>query len=406
MDPLNVLKVLEAQEATLKGFIERHDATAVAVQDRMQKLEQHVLDLDTPMRGVVQKAGSAPYTSFATPQGPAYLLSAECKAADVLKSGNAPVSFDRWLGALVAGQNSADAEARDFVVETKSLSTGTSGVLIPTQYVPEWIDLLRANMVLNRAGMRTIPMAAKVMSMAALTGDPTVSWHSEAGSISASDPTFAARSLTAQTLVARVQISVELAQDSPGFGQQLLSAIARAMAAEIDRVGLVGTGSAPEPHGIYLTSGINTVTGVGTPTNYSEILSGVQKLLEANVALDVATRYAIMSPRSWATYEGLVTGISSDLTPLTRPQALRNTEFLISSNVPNNVATSSPAVDSLIFLGDFRSLLMGVRQDPVLKILELDTYASNLQLEVVAYTRVDFCVTRPLDFCVLSGVKA
>jgi HK97 family phage major capsid protein len=134
------------------------------------------------------------------------------------------------------------------------------------------------------------------------------------------------------------------------------------------------------------------------------MLAGVQALLEANVALDEATAYAIMSPRTWATYEGLATGISSDNTQLPRPRALENTQFLVTSAVSDTIA--SPAVDSAVFLGDFRDLTLGIRREASVKVLETSTYASNLLVEFVAYSRCDFLLTRPASFCIMRGVTA
>jgi HK97 family phage major capsid protein len=261
-------------------------------------------------------------------------------------------------------------------------------------------------MVLNRAGMRTVTMDAKTQNSAALVSDPTASWHSEGGSISAGNPTFAARTLTAQTIVARCQASVEVAQDSPDFGEQLAAAMTRAIAQEIDRVGLHGSGSAPEPQGIYGAGGISTVTSVGTPSDYADVLAGVRKLLEANVGMDRATAFAIMSPRSWATYEGLATGISGDNSPLPRPRSIADTQFLTTTAVSNGLGSASPAVESAIFLGDFSDLVLGVRREASVKVIEAQTYATNLLLEFVAYARADFMLARPASFCVLSGVTA
>ncbi|MEX2125809.1 MAG: phage major capsid protein [Woeseia sp.] len=347
------------------------------------------------------------YKKFETSNGPVFELPSHVKMADVseLQAEKKPeISLGRWLGATVAGDRCGDAEALKYVRESKQMVTTSTGVLIPAQYISQWIDLIRAQSVLNTAGMRTVTMAGKTQVHSAVTVDPLATWHSEAGSISADNPTFAARTLSAETIVVRCQGSVELVQDSPDFGEQLARVMTKAMGQEIDRVGLHGSGTPPEPQGIFGTSNILTETGVGTPTNFAELLSGVRKLLEENMPLEVATANAIMSPRTWATYEGLVTGISSDLTQLPRPRALENMRFLVTTGVSNALGSDSPLDDSAIFLGDFRDLLMGVRREASIEVLKATTYASNLLLEFIGYARVDFLVTRPTSFCVLTGV--
>jgi len=221
------------------------------------------------------------------------------KLQDVLPRERAPeISLERWLAATVAGERCGDAEAVRYAKEMKQMVTTSTGVLIPAEYQAQWIDLLRAQSVLNTAGMRTVNMTSKTQVHSAVTADPTASWHTEAASINAANPTFAARTLTARTLVTRCTASVELSQDSPDFGAQLAGVMTRAMAAEIDRAGLEGAG-APAPTGIKNTSGRSSQTSTGALTDYEEIVSGIGALLAANCDLEQVSKFAIMSPGSW-----------------------------------------------------------------------------------------------------------
>ena len=203
-------------------------------------------------------------------------------------------------------------------------------------------------------------------------------------------------------IVCRTQVTLEAMEDSPNFGEQLSAAMFGAMAAEMDRAGLHGAGASGEPDGIYGQSGVLTVAGVGTPTKLGEIVPGLKALLDANNMLEAVNRFAIMSPRTWLTYQGLPTGIASDNTPLERPQALRGTEFLVTSNVLNTL--DSPADNSTIFMGDCSSVIMGIRMNPSFKVLAIDTYASNLLYEIVSVARVDFMLARPASLCTLLAV--
>lgn len=334
---------------------------------------------------------------------PMHIVGSKARVADVLPKAakNHNVSLGRYIAAGLLGSKCGDREALEVVAETKSVSTGTSGLVIPVEYQGEWIDRMRANMVLVQAGAQTVPMLNKTHTAAALTGDPTAAWHAEAtADINASDPTFAARTLTAQTVVVRCTASVEATQDSPNFGDQLAAAMTAAIAVEIDRVGLVGSGTAPEPRGILNVSGINTVASGGTLASYAKVIEATQKLLEANVPLDVATKYAIMSPRTWSRFESLATGIASDLTQLPRPRSLESTQFLTTTGVPNNIDTNK----SVLFMGDFRDLVMGVRTDVTVEALKLSTFGTSLVIEFIAYARVDFLAVRPLSFVTLTGI--
>ena len=256
-------------------------------------------------------------------------------------------------------------------------------------------------MVLNTAGMTTVTMEAKTLNASAVATDPTASWHTEAAAISIANPTFAARTLTAETLVTRCQASVEVAQDSPDFGAQLASVMTKAMAVELDRVGLVGSGTPPEPQGIFGTSGIGQVTGVGAIGDYAEMLTGVRTLLDANVPLETATASVVMAASVWEDYEGLATGISSDKTQLPRPAALQSTRFLVTGHNLNDA--SSPS-GTTAFMGDFSDLVLGVRRESSVEVLKLSSYAGNLLLEFIGYLRADFLVRRPASFVTLEGI--
>lgn len=368
--------------------------------DRVVTLEQKLAEVD---RNPVSHKGNGPTAKKLrlVDGGEAWMLPHGVKAASVMP-GHKSIGIDRVFHAMFAPNACKDQEALDLV---KNVTTSTTGLPIPTETRAQWIDLLRAQSVLERAGMMTVPMSTKSLTWGAVTGDPTASWHAEATSdISSSDPTLAARTLTAKTITCRTTVSVEASQDSPEFGAQIAMVLSKAIAAEIDRAGLEGASNGPT--GLRATSGINEVASVSTPTNYDEILDGLKALLDANCVLEDVNQFAIMSPRTWLTYEKLKTGISSDNTPLMRPKAIENMQFLTTTNVSNTAGSLSPATDSTIYLGDFRDLVMGLRQDFAFDVLRLDNYATSLLLEVVAYVRCDFVVQRPASFCKLTSVTS
>lgn len=369
--------------------------------DLHRRMDEIEMKGDTPQLGGGTRKAPEGFRKYHTPKGPVFEIDSKASVADVLGEKKADVSFDRWLSAAVLGDRCPDREALEYAREIKSLGTGTSGILIPTNYMGTWIDVMRANSVLVAAGATTVPMNDKSVTWAALTADPTAAWHVEGASdVSATDPTFAARTLTAKTLAVRTQISMEVAQDSPDFGRQLARAFAKAMAVEVDRSGLHGASNGPA--GLYGTSGVGTVASVGVPTDYAEMVSGLRTLLNANNRLEDVNKFAIMSPRTWQTYENLATGITNDKTPLERPRSLRDIQFLVTTSVSNTL--NSPADDSTIFMGDFSHLYLGVRQDASIQVLQTTNYATSLILDVIGTMRVDWLVARPASFVTLNGV--
>ena len=332
--------------------------------------------------------------------GEVYELKAGAKMADAIPAKDAPeISLDRWLGATMLGDRCEDKTALDFVRDSKSLSGGTAGILLPGAFQGEWVDNLRSFMVLEKAGMTTVTMNNRTVTGSRQLTDPPVAWRAEGSSLTAGDPTFELQQLVAKTLAVRCQGSAELAQDSPDFGSQLLGIMGRTLAQEVDRAGLFGTGLSNQPLGIHNTSGIQTVAAVGTPDSYGPFVSGLQKLLEANVSLERCDKNAIMSPRTWATFENLqeING-----QPLMRPRALDRMAFRPTTSVPNNLGSGED--ESLVMMGDFGDLVMGVRMEASVQALRLQSFAENLLLEFVGWTRVDFLVRRPASFVELQGV--
>jgi HK97 family phage major capsid protein len=389
-----------------EGFDQFKATRGAQIDALTERLEMLEALKDGPRMGGGDKA-AVEYKRYETSNGPAFELPSHVKMADVaeLRTAKQPeISLERWLAATVAGERCGDKAAVEFCREQKQLVTTTSGVLIPAEYQAQWIDLLRARSVLNTAGMRTVTMTAKTQTHSAVTADPTAGWHTEAGSISAANPTFAARTLTARTLVTRCQASLELSQDSPDFGRQLASVMTGAMAQALDKAGLEGAG-APAPTGIRNTNGRSSQTAVSTLTDYAEIITGLGALLLANCDLEQVSKFAIMSPGAWTQLENLVTGISSDKTQLARPRSIQDMRFLVTSNVAGSL-TSSPQVKTTIYLGDFRDLLLGTRMESSIEVLKLDTYSGNLLLEFVGVLRGDFLVTRPASFHTIEGVAA
>tara|TARA_R110000751_G_scaffold180038_3_gene286502 strand:+ start:1942 stop:3183 length:1242 start_codon:yes stop_codon:yes gene_type:complete len=336
--------------------------------------------------------------------GEVYELAAGAKMAHAIPCKETPeISLDRWLGATMLGDRCEDKTALNFVRESKDFSTGISGgaqgILLPETFQAQWVDNLRSFMVLEAAGMTTATMTSRSVTGSRLLADPGVAWRSEGKGLVVGEPTFELQQLVANTLAVRCQATAELAQDSPDFGSQLLNVMGRALAQEIDRVGLFGTGLSNQPTGIHNTAGIQTVAAVGTPADYSPFVSGLQKLLEANVPLERAEKNAVMSPRTWGTLESLQ---ATDDQPLMRPRALDRMVFRPTTSVPNNLGEGED--ESLVMMGDFSDLVLGIRMEAAVEALRLQTYASNLQLEFVGWTRVDFLVRRPASFVELQGV--
>lgn len=308
-------------------------------------------------------------------------------------------SIGRVLRGLVLGGKAHDAKALEDERKALGISSDPAGgYTVGGALSGLWIDRLRSAMVLTRAGAQTIPMDSGDLTLAKLTGDPTVSWHAENAALTASEPTFGAVTLRAKTCVCLVKMSIELSQDSANIEQMLERAITGAMAQAIDSAGLVGVttnaGGAPATGaGVFGISGRNTVTAVGAPTSWDFAVDAMYELMADDVPAE-SIGALIGHPVLWRKLRKMRTGLASDNTPLMAPEEV--------ARLPKLWTTAAPTDKAVI--ADWRDLLFGVRKGITVQVLTQSFLGSNLQIGVVAYARVDFAPARAASFCTMEGI--
>jgi HK97 family phage major capsid protein len=310
-------------------------------------------------------------------------------------------SFGRLLRGIVLGGRADDA--RELADERKALSIDSDpsgGYTVAGRLASEWIDSLRAAMVLSAAGARTVPMDGKTLTLARVTADPTVSWHGENATLGTGDPTFGSVKLDAKTAVCLVRLSLELSQDSMNIETILSDTIIRSMAAAIDKAGLVGAtvDVGATPTGIMNAGGRSKTTSIGAPTNWDYVVTAMYTLMAANVPME-RIGALIGHPAIWSKMRKLKTGIASDLTSLVPPPEVSALPKLWTTAAPFTGGTTCSAI-----VGDWGDLLFGVRRNITVRVLDQAFMGSNLQLAVLAYARCDFVATREASFHTLEGI--
>ncbi|PVZ47916.1 phage major capsid protein [Thalassobacter stenotrophicus] len=308
------------------------------------------------------------------------------------RSNDEGITPGAFLRAIISG---ARNEA-----EQRALSGGTDaagGFTVPSVTSAQLIDLARANMVLDAAGAQTMPLDSAENIVAKVTADPTPAWRIENAAVNESDPTFGGVILKPKSIAVMVKASVELMTDSLNLETELPNVLAKAMAQEIDRAGLIGSGTDPEPKGIVNYSGLtsNTYAG-GALANYGPIMTARGALHGANERLGAV----IMASRDENTLASLN---ATDGQPLNMPQALQGVPMLHTTAIPTDGGAGSD--ESQIIAGDFTQLLIGFRSSIRVEILR-ERFMDNLQFGLIAHARVDFAAARESAFTVLDGVTA
>ncbi|MBX3029324.1 MAG: phage major capsid protein [Chloroflexi bacterium] len=297
------------------------------------------------------------------------------------------------LGQLVRGMVYGDFGGYDRpMVQMGIGSASGGGYLVPTPLAARIIDDARAQAKVIRAGAQTIPMTSNTLRIARIESgfDGAGGWKVEHDPIDEQEIVFGAVTLTARTLAVMAVLSVELSEDStPDATDVIRRALARALALELDRVALVGTGVAPQPKGVQNQSGVLTDTAT-PPVSYADFSRAYQAILEANHTPTAV----IYSPSTW----GVLDRAEDDVFQPKRPPASWE-------SLGRHVTTQVP--DDLAFTGDWSKLLIGVRTDLVIEASREASHSGgsafrNLQVVIRAYLRADIAVEDASAFHVLD----
>lgn len=307
-----------------------------------------------------------------------------------------------FLRSMIVGEGRTD-------VEKRALSEGTDsagGFAVPDILTRRIIDRLRSESVVFRAGAATVMLESDITKIARLATGPTAAWRSENAEITASDATFEGVTFTARSLALLLKCSRELLEDASNMEVALETEFARNLAAEMDRVVLVGSGTPPEPKGIAFITGIGSVTmGAGgaaltNQTAYPKLLDAVYEILRDNAPAPTA---AIMNPRTEVAFSKL---LDSTYQPLRRPPMIETLPFLSTTGIPITDATdASPETTngSKVLVGYFPHALVGIRSSLRIEILK-ERFAEFLQYGFVAHVRMDVQVEHAESFAELHHI--
>jgi HK97 family phage major capsid protein len=323
------------------------------------------------------------------------------------------LSAGKCLRGIITGRWDNAAAERQAMTEG-TLSSG--GFLLPSPLSNEIIDRVRNAAVVVRAGARTIPMESSTLAIARVNADPTVGWHSENGTITASEPAFDRVTFTAQTLASLATMSVELFEDVANIDSVVINTIAKVLAIELDRACLRGSGVAPQPKGILnqtnvvidsTTFGANGSTISGTTPTGAVAWDWLSKQNSALWGVNENPNAAIYSARTAGELDLLRASTGAVLPP---PGSVADLQRLFTNSIPNNLTVGTSVDCSEAYVGNFEEALIGLRRDVVVEVSRFANVGatslfSTLGVGIRAYLRADFQVARPGAFRVVTGVR-
>lgn len=310
------------------------------------------------------------------------------------------------LGAVARAMVTGDrGSLTDLEQRARSLGVDANGgFLVPEPLAARVIDRVRNAARVIQAGALTVPMEVNELNLARMTGGSTAYWKSENAAVTESDQTYDRIQLKAKTAVVLQRMSQELFEDlSPEADAIIEREIALALALKLDLAVLRGSGVDPEPKGIRNQTGVNIVSlgaNGATPTNFTFLVDAVSVVRTANGEPNAA----IYSSRTQTTVDKFADTTNQPLRPPATVEELRK---LVSNQIPNNLTVGTSTDCSEAYVGDWSSVLIGVRPNIGIRLRVLqERYADNLQIGLLAWLRADVALAHPEHMAVVTGIRA
>ena len=254
-----------------------------------------------------------------------------------------------------------------------------------------FIDMLRNQSVLDRAGASVLTGLSGNVQIPRQTGGASTYWISpEGASVTKSDQTLDQVALTPRTLGARTEYTRQfMLQSSIEAENFVRNDLSRGIALEVDRAGLYGTGLAGEPLGVHNVPGISTqafaaAVAAGGPT-FSEVVN-----MESTMAGD----NALMGSPCYIGNAAMLGALK------VKAKDAGSGLFLLDGNTLNGYATyRSQQVEAgdLIF-GNFSDLIIGYWGPAIELTVDPYSLSDTGSTRVVAFVSVDMVVRHPESF--------
>lgn len=393
MNTQELTALLAEQNTALSEFKSKHEAEVADLKATVRALEAKAARPGAGASDLSEVTTQAARSGWMDTKGnPVRVLT----KSDRMSTEEPEIGLGDFVRSIVTGPRN-DAEAKALAGAVGS----SGGFTVPTPLASQFIDRLRSRSVAIAAGAVTVPMDAATLQMVRVESDPLCDWRAENAAIAEGDPVFGRVLFTAKTLAGRVPMSRELFDDSLNVGAALDRAFTGAMSLALDRAAIYGTGTGSQPLGVANTPGINTLsmaTNGAALTNHDRILDAILALKNANAADATAM---IAAPR---TEIGLAKLKDAQNNPLTVPELVSRIPLLSTTSAPINETQGTSTDCSSIVLGDFRDLLIGMRQQLEIRIFD-QPLAGTGQLLAVAWLRADVQLARPASFCRLTGIR-
>ena len=295
----------------------------------------------------------------------------------------------------------------DFAWSQRELTVGTNasgGFFAPSvQLSSEWINALRAKMVLPGLGMRIMSGLQTKIQIPKISAGAAAAFVAESGAVSDQTATTAQITMQARTLGARTDVSrLLLLESDPSIEQIVRDDLVAAVANKIEDVSIEGDAS-NEPTGITKTTGIGSVaigTNGGAPT-WASVVALVKEVEQDNAAVNDGTLGFLTNPKVKSKLASTAKVASTDSVMIMNEpySSLYGYPISFTTNVPSDLTKGSTSgTCSAMIYGDFSQLMLGVFGGGPDILVDPYTSSSSGTVRIVVMNEVDVAVRHAQSF--------
>lgn len=284
------------------------------------------------------------------------------------------------------------------VLTTAAPAGGPGGNLIQTDLAGgQFIDRLRAALVIRRLGARVLTGLQGNLDIPALKASGTAGWVNENAALTPSDHEFRKVSLTPKHAGAITELSRNmLLQPSVDVENLARADFAQILADAVDKAAINGSGNAPEPRGILNVSGIGSVTTSGSPT-WANILEFIEDVETANSDGTAFLTHPKVVKKLRSTLKE--TGDAGAGYIMEGPDSLAGYPCARTTNIPTTIGTAPNNNKTALIFGNWSDLLLGYwsELDVLVNPYEATAYSKG-NVQVRAMLTMDIAVRHAVSF--------
>lgn len=302
-----------------------------------------------------------------------------------------------------------NSKALHAVLGQKTLTASVpadGGFTVPIAFSPDYIKALYANTILEKLGVRKVPMPNGNLSIPKMTAKASAYWIGEAEKNTSSQAQFGEVNLKAKKLASLTPISNDLLRyNAVGIDGWIADDLMRNAKVELDDAFLNGTGTAHTPLGLKNVTGVQTWAPTsGTALSLKTPAGMLAKLKSKNIPMENVKW--LLNPMGESWLEDLAFSSGPFAFPSLDEGKLKGYEVIESATVGYNESGSPITAD--FWVGDWSQFLWGVGYDISVEMSREGTFADGNGNQISAFqndltlvrliTEHDFGVKHPEAF--------